>query len=941
MFSVNKKLFTGLVFFGIVAGIINFFDPKLLAGIIFSAFLSGLGVLAINFFLKADSKTVALIFLLIFALHIVFVLFFYYTGFQPFSGGNGDYQKYDYNARVISSSFRSGDFSLKDKISYTGRPILEWDNYYPLLIALIYIFIMPSMLLGQLLNAWLVALSAVAVYLLVLEIGGAKKGAIITSLVVALYPSLAFYGSLLLKDALAIFFAMFGLLFAIKTINNFKLRPFLILYALLACLVHFRFYVGYALAISFALSWFLFCRLKIPEKIAYSVIIFLFFGFLPLFAGQDIFAYKTVSSFLNRQTITMYRETAYFPNGSKQTGNIKINPDDSGNIKINPDDIEIQQEEQYFQEDINPSASFLVKIDFTSPFLFVYGFVKSFIFTFLGPFFWQLKNLRQYLTLIETIPWYFFVFFIGRGLFLNIKKKYKDFFPLLIFAFILTGISSLYISNFGAITRIRIPAFMALLCIGPFGFTLNEKIQRFFKKLFSFLKSKIKLSLQIINNLKLSYKIYLSAYFLILLMALFFDKLLALSVIIITLLSFFSFLIARKLGIKDRKIYLIYLIAILIHLSAAVFIYYANFYPFGGGAGDQSKYHQMALELSQKFRHGDFSIKGFDKIFPSLYVPHFYPIFLAIIYALTVPSIIIGICLNVWFAALSIVFLYLLVKEISGSDKSAFLAGLIASIYPSYLYFGSLLIRDAILVCFVLFALLFLVKLVKNFSWKNFLILSLAIGIVLHFRFYIGVVMLLALSASWFLINLSKREKIKYGLCILLILGIFPQFFSGQGYFGLHFFQTFSNNENMLNIGRQGLLEAESVVVEKVGFENPVKFAGNIASVFVFISAGPFPWQINQPRQMCALLETIPWYFLIILILAGATSYLKAKNYKLIMPLLIFALTALLVLAVFIDNYGTYMRIRIPIFLALLAIADFSWIKLNLNSDVFSFFKSK
>lgn len=385
------------------------------------------------------------------------------------------------------------------------------------------------------------------------------------------------------------------------------------------------------------------------------------------------------------------------------------------------------------------------------------------------------------------------------------------------------------------------------------------------------------------------------------------------------------------LAIKNKKLYILFLLVVLTHLAAAIFIQYANFYPFGGGAGDQPKYHQMAVELSQRFGQGDFSIKGFDKIYPAMYVPHFYPVFLAVLYYLTAPSIIIGVFLNVLFAALSIVFLYLIVKEIGGSDNNAFWVGLVATVYPSYIYFGGLLIRDAILVCFVMLALLFLVKLIKNFSWKKFLILSLAIGVVLHFRFYIGAVLLFTIVASWFFINLDKREKIKYGLCILLILGLFPQIFSGQGYFGFKFFQTFLNEESMTSLKEiSSVAGYGSTVIEKTGI------VGSFFSIFL----GPFPWHIKYSRQLFALIETISWYFLLVFIIIGSKSYLKRENYKLILPLLIFAFATFLVLSVFLNNFGIYMRIRIPAFLALLALADFSWIKSKFKSNVLSVFKS-
>lgn len=399
---------------------------------------------------------------------------------------------------------------------------------------------------------------------------------------------------------------------------------------------------------------------------------------------------------------------------------------------------------------------------------------------------------------------------------------------------------------------------------------------------------------------------------------------LAIGILIITLLSSIVFLLADRIGIKDKKIYSLFFIALFIHLSAAIFIFYTNFYPFGGGAGDQLKYHQIALELSARFKQGNFSIEGFDKIYPAFYVPHFYPVFLAILYALTAPSIFIGISLNVWFAALSIAFLYLIVKEIGGSSNNAFLVGLIAAVYPSYLYFSSLLIRDAILVCFTLLALLFLIKIVKNFYWNKILILSLSIGIVLHLRFYIGIILLFVLSVSWFLTNLDKKEKIKYGIFILIVLGIFPQIFSGQGYFGLNFFQTFLNGENTNSL-------------EEMVSNSDVANTSSFFSIFL----GPFPWHIKYSRQLFVLIETIPWCFLLVLIIISAIAYLKKKNYKPILPLVIFAFAIFLALSSFLDNFGTYMRIRIPGFLALLALADFSCLKQKIKINVFSIFKSK
>lgn len=418
-------------------------------------------------------------------------------------------------------------------------------------------------------------------------------------------------------------------------------------------------------------------------------------------------------------------------------------------------------------------------------------------------------------------------------------------------------------------------------------------------------------------------------YLLALITAAFFDGSLSIGILIITLLSLITFYVLFKSGVKVKKIYLLFLIVILIHFVAMVLIYYNNFYPFGGGAGDQTKYHQMATELSERFRHGDFSIKGFDKIYPDLYIPHFYPVLLAVLYALTIPSIIIGESLNVWLIALSILFLYLLVKEIGSSDKNAFLIGLAASIYPSYLYFGSLLLRDAMVVCFSVISLFLIIKIVKKFSWPVFIFLLLALGITLHFRFYIGASLLIALFASWPVINLDKKKKIIYGLIMLVLIGFLVQIFAGQGYYGIDSFEKFLNPKTITFLRETGYNSSSgngSTVIVKAGFDSPIHFVENTIVSAVYIFLGPMPWHIKYSRQLFALAETIPWYFVLIFIFIGASRYYKEKKYKIILPLIIFAITTFFVLGIFSDTFGEYMRIRAPGFLALFALADFSWL---------------
>jgi hypothetical protein len=415
----------------------------------------------------------------------------------------------------------------------------------------------------------------------------------------------------------------------------------------------------------------------------------------------------------------------------------------------------------------------------------------------------------------------------------------------------------------------------------------------------------------------------------------FFDKALAVGFLLLSFLVSLTFLMIAKSSGHSRNLGILFLVVIFVHLIAALFIYYFHFYPFGGGEGDQFYYNQTAVELAARFHSGNFSIQGYDSMYPYYYVSQVYPVVVAVLYAVALPSVIIGQILNVWIVALSILLLYLIVIEIGGSGKAAFLVGLIACIYPSYLYFGSLLIRDAIVAFLSLLCLLLIIKLTKKISIKNILLFCLAAGLLVHFRFYVGLIMIGVFLFSWFVFfPIQAKKKIVCGALILVLFSLLPMLF-GQGLFGENYFKKFLNTQAITFL-REGTGAASSVapninfnsgstVVIKTGFDNPVTFIGNSLQSFLSVALGPFPWQVRLARQLFSLPEVIAWWFLVFLIIRGVFRY--EGKYRLIIPLILFALLFFAVSSVFIDNFGTYMRIRIPAFLTLFALADLNFLE--------------
>ena len=444
-----------------------------------------------------------------------------------------------------------------------------------------------------------------------------------------------------------------------------------------------------------------------------------------------------------------------------------------------------------------------------------------------------------------------------------------------------------------------------------------------------------------------------------------FDRGLFFGICLLSILSSFTVLLLQKVGLTDKKILILFFVALGLHFTATLFMHYADFQPFSGHIGDYLTYQRSAVEISQSFRQGVFSLKDIAIMHPDIYTAHFYPVIIGFLYAITIPEEIIGLMLNVWLAASSVIIIYLIVKEIGGSEMNAFLAGIIVSIYPSYVFYGGLLVKDIVEVFFIILGMLFLLKVIKRVSLCNFLVLYLSLLCATHFRFYIGYALIISFILSWFFLSkIDKGKKMVYGIIFIFSLGFIPQFSAGQGYYGINSMEMYLNSK-MVNFYRQvaydpaqntvsiptvstSTVPVRSVVVLP-GFDSSFPIEGGVsgyAKSFIYTLLGPFPWQIKNLRQSLALSETIPWYFILRILIFEMVKYTKGNgiiktvdHYRLAIPLFLFSIIMLMVIAIFINNFGIITRIRMPGFIAILCIAALAFNEENIIYNYLSRFK--
>lgn len=477
--------------------------------------------------------------------------------------------------------------------------------------------------------------------------------------------------------------------------------------------------------------------------------------------------------------------------------------------------------------------------------------------------------------------------------------------------------------------------------------------------------------------LKTHSKIVVGGSVLILLVsALVFDTALAVGLLMLFAFSGIALFFAFKHTEKGNAFLLLSLLTLILHVPLVIFISYAHYYPFGYGEGDQAYYHRAAVEIAEDFRSGNFSISDIKVHLEKEYTPHYFPAIVGGLYALTFPEKIIGQMFSIWWTVLSVWLVYMVSRELGVSNKSALIAGFLAVLYPSYLYFGSLVLRESFVAVLVLSLLYLLMRLLRAFSLKQFSVFFLILFLLVHFRFYFGIAVLFAFFPVWLIVSrMELRKRILYGICCSLLLGSIP-YVQGHGFFfaktiEYHFNPTiitsFQGEQDVLRrletepgelsqqdqeriesgVNRDRIpsqpkqddplptqdmsnenvpveknvpedIDIGSTIVQSLDFHNPVSFAKNYSIAFSSVAIGPFPWQIRYVRQIPVLLETIPWFFIFFFTVRGV--FAARSRWRDFLPILFVTLLVMAAIALFINNYGTFARIRIPAFLALLTL---------------------
>ena len=313
---------------------------------------------------------------------------------------------------------------------YNGITAPSSGNVYPFVLAAFYHLVGgPNLLLGQMLNVVAGALTVGVAVLLVQELTrdnpsrAAKRRSVNwAGTLLTVYPSLLWYSTQLLKDAILILLGLIALYCQVLFLKRARLGP---IFGWILCLLGMFFFRPYAVAaIVFSLGLFV---LRFNRK--WFVPVLLFMAFAPYAMGSGIFGLNLIGPMIATENIATFRQQGYSVGGS--------------------------------------SAG--ITIDYSTPVGFLTTFSYSFATAMFGPFPWQIRAAAQAVALPEAMGMWFLIPLWLRAMWDLFQPKRSDdrYGPrdvsLLLFSFVLAALISLFSDNIGANTRLRLLAWSAFL----------------------------------------------------------------------------------------------------------------------------------------------------------------------------------------------------------------------------------------------------------------------------------------------------------------------------------------------------------------------------------------------------------------------------------------------------------------------------------------------
>lgn len=405
---LDKLIVTALI---AVVGLSVFVSfPDGLIALIFAGLLSA-GLILLFRRATDEKATITRVFLIAFALRMLFGLFVYSNSLQDFFGG--DSNTYHLNGSGWLDVWLNG-VEPTETLIYQNKPAsgAGWGMNY--LVASIYLITGKNLLAGQAFCAVIGAATAPLVFFCSRMIYNNLKVAKIAAFSIAIFPSFIIWSSQLMKDGLVIFLLVSTMILTMRLSEKFHPVTLVLLISCLFGVLSLRFYIFYMVLVAVVGS-FVVGLSKSNTSILFRLLLTAVLGVALTYFGPGERMSAQLTTFGNLERMQISRSDL------AKRANTGFNED----------------------MDISTVEGALAAIPL------------GFTYLMLAPFPWQAENLRQAITIPEVIVWWMMIPFILFGLGYTIKNRSRAALPILIFSLLLTVAYSLFLGNIGTAYRQR------------------------------------------------------------------------------------------------------------------------------------------------------------------------------------------------------------------------------------------------------------------------------------------------------------------------------------------------------------------------------------------------------------------------------------------------------------------------------------------------------
>jgi hypothetical protein len=241
-----------------------------------------------------------------------------------------------------------------------------------------------------------------------------------------------------------------------------------------------------------------------------------------------------------------------------------------------------------------------------------------------------------------------------------------------------------------------------------------------------------------------------------------------------------------------------------------------------------------------------------------------------------------------------------------GGRIAARRAALVVAFFPSLILWSSLMVRDVMMLFFIIACLWTADELRRRFRVGTLVALAGCIAAMATLRTYIAALVTVAVAISLLMGRKSTRQSLWIGgLVIVGVVVAVRQTGVGLSEAGranleyLAMMRTF----NAMGVNAAGSLGTD------VDISTPTKALVYLPEGLLYFYLSPLPWQISSSRQVFAILDLLVWYPMLFAGLWGAV-WLVRRRLRAALPLLLVVVGISVLYALVEGNIGIIFRHR-------------------------------